>query len=183
MDFNKMMKAYEVANAEVDPDWETEVIVNSLKVNNNQEAIFIEECTEFLTELELAETGVYDNIDYTKPGISDEGIMHICEELVDIVISASMISHKYNISNEKKATNYIKTISDIRYNLYEGIKATTKKLRLKTGCKHYVNEMTTTFQYIAEIVVFTKKQYNITDEMFNKMMNVKLARTEKWYKK
>ena len=94
MDFNKMMKAYEVANAEVDPDWETEVIINSLKVNNSQEAIFIEESTEFLTELELAETGVYDNIDYTKPGISNEGIMHICEEMVDIVIAASMISHK-----------------------------------------------------------------------------------------
>ena len=30
MDFNKMMKAYEVANTEVDPDLETEVIVNSM---------------------------------------------------------------------------------------------------------------------------------------------------------
>ena len=183
MDFDKMIKRYKIAKTEVDPDWETEVIVKSLDVNKDQEKIFIEESVEFLTELELCEMGVYDNINPDNPGISDEGIMHICEELVDIILASSMISHKYNISNDKKAFGYIATISDVRYQLYEGIKSTTKKMRQKLGVKNYVFQMTTTFQYIAEIIDFIKSQYDITDEMINKMKNVKLARIEQWYTK
>lgn len=182
MDFNKMVKMYEVANTEVDPDWEIEVITKSLDVNKDQEKIYIEESVELLTELELCEMGVYDNIDHNNPGISDEGIMHICEELVDIILASSMISHKYNISNDKKATGCIATINDVRYHLYEGIKSTTKKMRQKLGVKNYAIQMTTTFQYIAEVVDFIKCQYDITDEMINKMKNVKLSRIEQWYK-
>lgn len=183
MEFNKMIKAYEVAKDKVDPDWENEVYMNTINVNDDQEKIYIEESIEFLTELELCEMGVYDNINHNNPRLSDEGIMHLCEELVDIILAVGLISHKYNISNDKKSTGCIITINDIRYHLYEGIKSTTKKMRQKLDDENYKNQMIITFQYIAEMIDFIKNHYDITDEMVNKMKNVKLRRIEQWYTK